>query len=79
MKSICIHESGQGADKLRVISYGNGMSYAVQFGESGVPMRDLYFQGDDATELRDEFETLESSRPDELSRDHWLAALDPYL
>ena len=76
---ITIHQSGQGADKLEVISWWNGGAYAIQFGEAGSPMLTLWFQGDDAIVLRDEYEAREAKRPKVDCRGHWLATLDPYL
>ena len=76
---ITIHESGNLADKLRVVSYGNGTSYAFHFGEAGSPMRTLFFQGDDVLALRAEYDALETNEPETECRDHWLSVLDPYL
>ena len=74
-----IHESGNLADKLQIVSYGNGTSYAFHFGEAGSPMRTLFFQGDDATALRTQYDALEINDPETECRDHWLSVLDPYL
>lgn len=79
MNSIVIHRSGKGADKLEVTSYGNGTAYNVAFGEAGSPMRNVYLQGDDATQLRDAFDAMENAKPDMLTRDVWLEVMDPYL
>lgn len=79
MSAIVIHQSGSGADLLRVTSYGNGLSYAINFGEGGAPSRDLFFQGDDATALRDDFDAAENAEPEKLTRAIWLDLLDPYL
>lgn len=79
MKTVTIHESGNGSDRMRVDSIGNGLDYSVYFGESGSPMLNLYFQGDDASQLRDEFDAMESTNPEMPTRDAWFAALDPYL
>lgn len=79
MQSVTIHQSGEGADKMQVISYGNGTAYAANFGETGSPMRSIYFQGEDATQIRNEFDALENSEPDTETRDIWMRVLDPYL
>jgi len=79
MQSVTIHDSGKAGDRVRVDSYGNGTAYNISFGEAGAPMRNLFFQGDDATALRDEFDQHENARPSMLTRDVWLAVLDPYL
>lgn len=74
-----IHDSGQGGERLRVTSYGNGTAYNVEFGEAGAPTRNLYFQGDDATELSNELDALEQLFPETPTRDLWMLALDPYM
>lgn len=79
MNIVTIHKSGLGADKLEVISHGNGWAYSIQFGEAGHPMRSLWFQDDDAFQLRGDFEALEDSLPEEDARNLWLSVLDPYL
>lgn len=79
MRHVAIHDSGAGAERLQIISYGNGLSYAAQFGEAGGPMRSLYFQGDDALALREELDALEDAQPDIETRAHWLTVLDPHL
>lgn len=79
MRAVTIHESGDGADKLTVTSYGGGLSYTFQFGAAGHPMWTLFFQGDDATDLRAEFDNAESVWPDRLTRTIWLDILDPYI
>lgn len=79
MNTVTIHESGASGDKLRVDSIGNGMAYAVHFGETGAPMRDLFFQGEDATILRADFDALEDAQPDESTRSVWLFILGDYL
>lgn len=79
MKSVVIHTSGRGGDKLEITSYGNGAAYNVAFGEAGSPMRNLFFQGDDATQLRDEFDAMENKFPRMSSRKVWFKVLDPYL
>lgn len=79
MKSAVIHSSGTFSEKMEITSYGNGTAYNVAFGESGFPMRNLFFQGDDASQLRDEFDAMENAKPDEDTRDIWLSVLDPYL
>jgi hypothetical protein len=76
---ITIHKSGAGGEKLQVDSFYNGRAYSVSFGEAGSPMRNLFFQGDDATVLRDEFDTLDELNPEILTRDLWLRVLDPYM
>jgi hypothetical protein len=79
MTFIRIHESGRGCKKITVDSWYNGGAYNVSFGEAGSPMRNIYFQGDDAIAIRDEFDALETAEPETLSRDLWLRVLDPYL
>jgi hypothetical protein len=79
MTGIVIHQSGEGAELLRVTSYGNGLSYAFNLGEGGSPSRDLFLQGDDASELRDAFAAMETAFPDKLTRDIWLELIDNYL
>ena len=79
MRDVTIHESGQGADMLRVNSLGNGRAYAIEFGEAGAPMRNLFFQGDDATDLRARFDIIKSRRADKPTRDIWLSLLDEHL
>lgn len=79
MRMVIIHDSGEGADRLRVESWGNGTAYGFQFGEAGTVMRCLFFQGDDATCLLEQFDTAETAHPDKLTRDIWLDLLDPYL
>ena len=74
-----IHKSGNGADALQIVSHGNGLAYAVQFGESGAPMRTLFFQGDDASTIRADYDAMESAFPDQPCRDLWLRVIDPYL
>lgn len=79
MKSVVIHSSGQGGDKLEITSYGNGTAYNLTFGEAGSPMRNLFFQGDEASLIRDEFDSIETAFPQMETRDVWLSVLDPYL
>lgn len=79
MKAIIIHTSGVGADKLEVVSHGNGLAYCFNIGEAGAPMRNVFLQGDDALQMRDEFDALEEIEPDTPSREIWLRLLDPYL
>ena len=76
---VVIHSSGAGADKLEVVSYHNGGAYALHFGEGGAPCRTLFFQGDDATELRAGYDAREEAQPDALCRDIWLGLADPHL
>ncbi len=76
---ITIHKSGTGSEKLKVDSFYNGGAYNVSFGEAGSPMRNLFFQGDEATILRDEFDTLEQLNPEISAREIWLRVVDPYL
>lgn len=76
---VTIHQSGAQAGKFQVVSYGNGTAYAFQFGEAGSPMRTLFLQGDDASQIRAEFDAIEAANPDTLTRDAWLEVLDPYL
>lgn len=79
MNTITIHKSGNGGEALRVDSIGNGLAYNVLFGEAGSSMRNLYFQGDDATTFRNEIEAIETAWPEKPTRDCWLMAVDPYL
>jgi len=79
MSHITIHDSGEGAERLRVDSYDNGTAYNVSFGEAGSPMRNIYFHGDHATALRETFDAIEAINPDKPTRDVWFDALDPYL
>jgi hypothetical protein len=76
---VTIHESGNGGEKLQIVSYGNGAAYAANFGESGAPMRTLFFQGDDADLIRQNVELWEEMRPDMPTRNVWLEVLNPYL
>lgn len=43
-----------------VVSYGNGLSYSVT-GPNGI---DIFFQGDDAIQFRDDLERWETNYPD---------------
>jgi hypothetical protein len=79
MQAVIIHTSGAGADKLEITSYGNGLSYNFLFGEAGAPMRNLFFQGDDALNIRTDYDARENAEPNMLCRDIWLDLLDPYL
>lgn len=79
MKQVTIHVSGHGADRLEVVSYGNGLAYDFRFGEAGAPMRNVFVQGDDAQETRDAFDTAEEREPEADSRDLWLSVIDQYL
>ena len=79
MTRVEIHRSGAGADCLAIESHGNGLAYSVQFGESGHPMRTLYFQGDDATELRAQYDRAETLEPENYCRKLWLSILENYL
>lgn len=76
---VTIHRSGKGAEALQVVSYHNGGAYAFNFGEHGSPSRTLFFQGDEASVIREEFEAAETAMPCELTRDVWLRVLAPYL
>ena len=76
MTQETIHESGSGADKVKVDSYGYGLAYSILLGEAGSPMRNLFFQGEDALELYCAFLDVDPKTPD---RNAWLEALDPYL
>lgn len=79
MKQVMIHRSGNGADALQIVSHGNGLAYAFQFGESGSPMRTLFFQGEDASAIRADYDAAEIAAPATPCRDHWLRVVDPYL
>ena len=76
---ITIHESGHGGEKLQVVSYGNGLAYNFCFGEAGAPMSNVFLQGEDALNIRDEYDLWENREPEKLCRDIWLELLDPYL
>lgn len=76
---ITIHESGNGADKFKVISYNNGLAYNFCFGEGGSPSRNIFLQGDDAIQIREQFDVAETLNPDKLTREIWFELLDPYL
>lgn len=79
MNFVSIHTSGEGADKLQVISGGNGAAYAFHFGEAGSTMLTRFFQGDDATAIREAFDMIEDLKPDMPTREVWLTVIDPYL
>ena len=79
MQTITIHDSGNGGDRIKIDSIGNGLNYAVCFGEAGSPMHNLYFQGEDAIAIRNEFDAMESANPEMATRDIWFTVLDPYL
>ena len=79
MTFVTIHRSGESSDCLRVDSCHNGAEYAVHFGAGTGPFRTLFFQGDDAADLRASFDALEEREPETPSRDHWLTVLDPHL
>lgn len=79
MQRVTIHESGAGAERLEVVSYGNGLSYDFRFGQAGSPMRNVFLQGDDALQIRDEFDAWEEREPEAPPRDIWLNLIDPYL
>lgn len=79
MSTVTIHDSGKGGERVRVESIGNGLAYAAYFGEAGSPVCNLYFQGEDASQIRDEIEALEHANPERLTRDIWLSVLDQYL
>ena len=77
MRVVTIHESGEGQARLVVDSHGNGLAYNAKFGTAGGPMRNVFVQGDAATELRDYVDALEAAHPHKPSRDLWLESLDP--
>lgn len=79
MAFVTIHKSGTGGEQFTVDSYHNGLAYNFSFGCAGTPMRNVYLQGDDAAQIRDEFDALESDDPERESRDIWLELIDPYL
>lgn len=56
MRSTIIHD----LPEWRVTSYGNGLAYEIAEKASG---KTLFFQGDDATQFRDEFDGLTSRAP----------------
>ena len=76
-KRVTIHESGSGADKIEIISYGNGAAYEIQFGEASAPMGTLFFQDESAAELKADFDWMEACG-DFTQRQSWLAVLDKY-
>ncbi len=47
-------------DGIRLKSYGNGLAYAL---EQTLTQRGAYFQGDDATHFREEWEAFEATHP----------------
>jgi len=71
MNPTTIHESGQGPDYLRVISYDSGAAYQA------TRVRSVFVQGDDAADLREHFEALEDHDPERPCRDTWMTALEP--
>lgn len=79
MAFVTIHDSGDGSERIRVDSYFNGGAYNVSFGQAGTPMRNVFLQGDDAAEFRDQFDAWETREPETPSRDIWSALIDPYL
>lgn len=79
MASVTIHDSGTGANRLRVDSEFNGLNLNVRFGEAGSCMSNVYLQGDEAAAFRAEYEAREVARPHAPCRDHWLAVVEPYL
>ena len=56
MQSHTIHD----LPAWRVTSYGNGLAYSIEYKPSG---ENLFFQGDDAAQFRDEFDKLTSGIP----------------
>lgn len=76
---ITIHKSGTGSEKLQIDSFYNGVAYNVFLGEAGSQMLNLFFQGDDALQLRDDFDAMESSKAELMAREIWLRVIDPYL
>lgn len=56
MRSTIIHD----LPEWRVTSYGNGLAYEIEHKPDG---RTLYFQCDDATQFRDEFDGLTNRAP----------------
>ena len=77
--ALTIHDTGSGADRLRVASEFNGLSLIFQFGEAGSPMRNVFLTGDDSSDIRDKYNALEEAFPHVECRAHWIAVIDPYL
>ncbi len=50
----------------RLVSYGNGLAYSLAKKETTT---DVYFQGDDATQFREELEAMENADPERLTDD----------
>ncbi len=49
------------SDRFDVVSYGNGLSYAVH---DNINKKSMFAQGDDAVIFRDELEAFETTFPD---------------
>lgn len=80
MSFVTIHKSGAGAEALCVDSWYNGAAYAIHFGDTTArPFRSIFFQGGAATQLREDFDTLETMEPETDTRDIWFRVLDPYM
>lgn len=58
-----IHDSGKGAERIRVDSYHNGLAYNIFFGEFRSPMRNVFLQGDDAAAFRDQWGEVSAGQP----------------
>ena len=74
-----IHDSGEGAERLRVDSYYNGIAYNVTLGGDGSPLRNVFLQGDDAIEFCADWRALEKTSLDRTTREIILLLIDPYL
>lgn len=79
MSFVTIHKSGTGGDKFVVDSYYNGGAYNFSFGGDGSCLRNIFLQGDDAAEIRKEFDLWRNVEPKKPYRDIWLSLIDLYL
>lgn len=79
MNTVTIHDTGHGADRLMVESHWNGHAYTVNFGEGPAWRGEFFLQGDDAAQLRDEFDQLEELNPETEARELWFRVLGPYI
>lgn len=79
MAFTTIHTSGTGSEKLTVDSYYNGAAYNFNFGCAGSPMRNVFLQGDDALQIREDFDRWETECPKKATREIWQELIDPYL
>ena len=79
MKQVTMHESGSGAEKLKVTSYDHGITYNILFGEAGSPMCNTFLQGNDAIDLRADIGDMYYASTETPDRDHWLDTIAPYV